>query len=113
MKIHESTMEEMQKLAWDMKDTDADISELVYQFHYKLVQASGNAIYSMIFRGLEPIIRTLICRYYEAYPADYAASAERYQEVLDAISDRNEAMAEKVIRNIINCGVEVLKEYYL
>lgn len=111
--IYESTMEEMQKLVLDMKVPDADICELVYQFHYKLVQASGNVIYSMIFRGFEPIIRTLIRRHYEVYPADCASSAEQHQKILDAISARNEAMAEKVIRNIITRGVEVLTEKYL
>ena len=29
----------------------------VYQFHYRLTQASGNGIYSMFFRAFEPVIR--------------------------------------------------------
>lgn len=111
--IYESTMEEMQKLVLAMKEPDANISELVYQFHYKLTQASGNSIYSMIFRGFEPIIRTLIRKRYEVCQADCAASAEQHQKVLDAISARDEVMAEKTIYDILTCGVGVLEAKYI
>lgn len=110
--IYESTMEEMQKLVLAMKEPDANVGELVYEFHYKLTQASGNSIYGMIYRGFESIIRTLIYRHYEVCPSDRAVSAELHQKVLDAISARDEEMAKKAIRNILTRGIEVLSKKY-
>ena len=111
--IYESTMEEMQQLVLAMKEPDANIGDLVYKFHYGLAQASGNSIYSMIFRGFESIIRTLTRRHYEVCPADCAASADHHQKVLDAISAKDEEMAEKAIRDILTRGIDVLAEKYV
>ena len=54
--IYDSTYAEMEGCIDALEQGD-DPEEQVYQFHYRLTQASGNGIYSMFFRAFEPVIR--------------------------------------------------------
>lgn len=49
--IYDSTLMEMETIIARLLNDDADPTELIYKFHYSLVQASGNSIFNMIFRG--------------------------------------------------------------
>lgn len=110
--IYESTMLEMQQLIDEMKEQSSDLSDLVYRFHYQLTQASGNSIYSMIFRGFEPIIRKLISKHYDICSADRDICVSRHQRVLDAIAKKDESMAEAAVIDILSRGIDIISEKY-
>ena len=68
------------------KETERDdLPGIVYRYHYLLTQASGNSIFSMMFRAFEPVITTLITRYYTMRDADIAAEARMHRELLGHI----------------------------
>lgn len=41
-----------------------DLPGMIYRYHYLLTQASGNSLFSMMFRAFEPVLTTLITAYY-------------------------------------------------
>ena len=109
--IYESTFREMQEILQALSQPDADTTDLLYRFHYHLVQASGNSIYSMIFRGFEPVLRSLIALHY-SNTADLPESIGRHQALLDAISAKDEALASQLAREIITQGITAIRPNY-
>lgn len=110
--IYESTFREMQELVERLKQPEADVADILYGFHYRLVQASGNSIYSMIFRGFEPVLRSLIALHYHVRATDLQASIVQHQALLDAIRHRDRALAPQIAREIILQGISVIKLQY-
>lgn len=110
--IYESTFQEMQEILEALERSDADVTDLLYGFHYRLVQASGNSIYSMIFRGFEPILRSLIALHYNVQANDLPESVKRRQELLDAIRNKDEELASHLTREIISQGIGVIETQY-
>jgi len=110
--IYESTFREMQELVENLKRPDADVTDSLYGFHYRLVQASGNSIYSMIFRGFEPVLRSLIALHYHVRANDLPESIKRHQDLLDAIHNRDEDLAACLAREIIAQGISVIEPQY-
>lgn len=108
--IYESTLEKMQRMVDKLSAEPEDPTELLYQFHYRLVQASGNTIYSMIYRGFETVLRNLIRQHYSARAGDIRETARLHQQLLDAIRAGDEAAAEKRARQILTQGINALKE---
>ena len=109
--IYESTFRDMQEILDTLSQPDADVTDLLYRFHYHLVQASGNSIYSMIFRGFEPVLRSLISLHYSD-SADLPESIRRHQALLDAISEKDEALASRLAREIITQGITAIRPNY-
>ena len=109
--IYESTFAQMQEILKYLAQSDADVTDLLYRFHYHLVQASGNSIYSMIFRGFEPVLRSLIALHY-GDTADLPESIRRHQALLDAISAKDEALAAQLAREIISQGITAIEPNY-
>ena len=109
--IYESTFRDMQEILDTLSQPDADVTDLLYRFHYHLVQASGNSIYSMIFRGFEPVLRSLISLHYSD-SADLPESIRRHQALLDAISEKDEALASRLAREIITQGITAIQPNY-
>lgn len=110
--IYDSTLSEMRKLVQDMTKSGADLSDTVYRFHYRLVQASGNSLYSMIFRGFEPVLRNMIHHHYSVRPEDIESSAAMRSELLDYIEAKDEEKAAECVCAIIRQGISVLEERY-
>ena len=110
--IYDSTLGEMRKLVQDMTRPGADLSDTVYRFHYRLVQASGNSLYSMIFRGFEPVLRNMIRHHYAVHPEDIESSAAMRSELLDCIEAKEEEKAADCVCRIIRQGIRVLEERY-
>lgn len=110
--IYDSTLSEMRKLVQVMTKPGADISDTVYRFHYRLVQASGNSLYSMIFRGFEPVLRNMIHHHYSVRPEDIESSAAMRSELLDYIEAKDEEKAADCVCAIIRQGISVLEERY-
>ena len=110
--IYENTFAEMTDLAERFAAGDGDPADTLYQFHYRLSQASGNIIYSMLFRAFEPLLRTLISRHYVLQAADIQSSAQMYRRLLDHIRNKDEEKAAQQVRAIINRGILVLQQRY-
>lgn len=110
--IYDSTLSEMRALICDMAKPGADTADIVYRFHYRLVQASGNSLYSMIFRGFEPVLRNMIHHHYSVRPEDIESSAAMRSELLDYIEAKDEDKAADCVCAIIRQGISVLEERY-
>lgn len=109
--IYDSTYAEMEGCIDALEQGD-DPEEQVYQFHYRLTQASGNGIYSMFFRAFEPVIRALIKQHYSVKAGDVQASARLHRRLLAAIKAKDEQQAVSLTREILSQGVAVLEERY-
>lgn len=110
--IYETTFQEMQTLVDRLRQPDADAPELLYAFHYRLVQASGNSIYAMIFRGFEPVLRSLIALHYRVQRSDLPAAAAQHQALLDAIRTGDGALSARLAGEIITQGISVIETCY-
>lgn len=110
--IYETTFQEMQDIVKALGQADADVTDLLYGFHYRLVQASGNSIYSMIFRGFESVLRSLITLHYHVQAKDLHAAIKRHQALLDAIGAKDRAAASRIAREIIMQGISVIESQY-
>lgn len=109
--IYETTFREMQEILDRLPGPDADVTDLLYRFHYHLVQASGNSIYSMIFRGFEPVLRSLIALHY-SNTEDLPESIRRHQALLDAIGSKDRDLAAHLAREIITQGITAIRPNY-
>lgn len=110
--IYENTAKEMQDLITQMTPDNPDKANIIYQFHYKLTQASGNSLYSMIFRGFETVLHTLIKQHYDQRPQDIQDAAVAHQHLLDAILAKDIELAVLHTRQIIEKGIWVVEEPY-
>lgn len=110
--IYETTFLEMQSLIDRLTEPDADVPDLLYGFHYRLVQASGNSVYAMIFRGFEPVLRSLIALHYRIQHGDVPAAATQRRALLDAIHAGDEALASRLAREIVAQGIGVIETCY-
>jgi len=110
--IYPSTLEKMENLVKQLEQQPEDPTEILYRFHYLLTAASGNSVYSMIYRGFETVLCTLIRQHYSMRSADIRESAELHRQLLDAILHKNEQQAQFLACRILTQGVTVLQERY-
>lgn len=108
--IYDTTAAEMRELILEMREDNPHKADIIYQFHYKLVQASGNSVYSMIYRGFEYAIRALIQKHYDLHPKDISEAAEQHQFLLDAVLAKEEERAKTCVRDIICQGIDAIAE---
>lgn len=110
--IYDSTLEDMRRTAREMTQPGADLTELIYSFHYMLTQASGNSLYTMIFRGFEPVLKSLIRQHYAVKANDIQSSSALRLRLLDAIETGDADLAQKLVREVICQGIDVLEARY-
>lgn len=110
--IYDTTLEKMRNLADALAQEPEDPTEILYRFHYLLTAASGNSVYSMIYRGFETVLCTLIRQHYSMRSADIKESAQLHSQLLDAISRKDEQTAQELARRILTQGITVLQERY-
>ena len=110
--IYDSTFREMQELLEQLQQPQADVTDCLYGFHYRLIQASGNSIYSMIFRGFEPVLRSLITLHYSVQANDLPASIQHHQALLDAIGSKDREAAARIAREIVLQGIGAIESQY-
>ena len=110
--IYESTLYEMESLISALLNIDADRTELIYRFHYRLIQASGNSIFSMIFRGFEPAIRGLTEKSYGVMGTDINATAEKMRQLIACIKAKDEKAASAAAAALLSHGISQLKTQY-
>ena len=110
--IYPSTLAEMWEIAEELEAEGADLPDLIYRYHYLLTQASGNSVYSMIFRGFETVIKVLVARHFSLQAMDIREAAIMHRELLYHITKKDEASAVACIRRILRQGVDVLEERY-
>ncbi len=109
--FYESTLAEMSGDI-DALERGGEPGELLYSFHYHLTQASGNGVYSMLFRAFEPVIRALIRQHYSMKAEDVRESVREHRALLEAIRARDEERAVLLTRSILTQGISVLEERY-
>lgn len=110
--IYESTLEEMQSIAERIGTEAEDLPGMIYRYHYLLTQASGNSVFSMMFRAFEPVITTLITRYYTMRSADIAAEAAMHLELLEHIRAGDEDAAAGCVERMLRLGMDELGRRY-
>lgn len=110
--IYDSTLEKMKKMVDELAREPEDPTDILYRFHYLLTAASGNSIYSMIYRGFETVLCTLIRQHYSLRGEDIKESVRLHRQLLDAIESRDADTAENLARRIITQGITVLQERY-
>ena len=110
--IYESTLAEMREIADRLPKENAAVPDLIYRFHYRLTQASGNSIFAMMFRSFEPVLMVLLDRHYRLRAVDLEESAAMHGELLDHIEAKDEKAAVDCVRRILAQGVQVLEQRY-
>lgn len=110
--FYPSTLAEMRQIADELEAEDADLADLIYRYHYLLTQASGNSVYSMIFRGFESVIKVLVDRHYSLQAVDIREAAAMHRELPDHIERKDESAAVACIQRILRQGVDVLEGSY-
>lgn len=109
--FYESTLGEM-SADIDALEQGGDAGETLYSFHYHLTQASGNGVYSMLFRAFEPVICALIRQHYSVKAEDVRESVRAHRALIEAIRARDESLAVELTRTILTHGISVLEERY-
>lgn len=110
--IYDTTVEKMRKLVDELSREPEDPTDILYRFHYLLTAASGNSVYSMIYRGFETVLCTLIRQHYSMRSQDIKESARLHGELLDAIIRKDEKASQELARQILTQGITVLQERY-
>ena len=110
--IYDTTVEKMRKLVEELAREPEDPTEILYRFHYLLTAASGNSVYSMIYRGFETVLCTLIRQHYSMRSEDIKESAQLHSALLEAIIRKDEQAAQELARRILTQGITVLQERY-
>ena len=110
--IYDKTLVKMQKLVDELAREPEDPTEILYRFHYLLTAASGNSVYAMIYRGFETVLCTLIRQHYSMRSEDIKETAALHGQLLEAIAQKDEQMAQELARRILTRGITVLQERY-
>ena len=110
--IYDTTLIKMQKLVEELAQEPEDPTEILYRFHYLLTAASGNSVYSMIYRGFETVLCTLIRQHYSLRSEDIKETALLHGALLDAIIRKDEQAAQELARRILIQGIAVLRDCY-
>ena len=110
--IYDTTLAKMRNLVDALAQEPEDPTEILYRFHYLLTAASGNSVYSMIYRGFESVLCTLIRQHYSMRGEDIKESAQLHGQLLDAIIRKDEQAAQELARRILTQGITALQERY-
>ncbi len=110
--IYDSTLQEMKAMVEQMEQDNADLTDLIYRFHHKLTVASGNSMYSMIFRAFEPVLRNMIHYHYSVRGNDLTTATQMRRRLLDAIEAKEEETAAALVKQIITQGIDALEMRY-
>lgn len=114
--IYESTLDEMQSIADRLSlsgDDPAELTGMVCRFHYLLVRASGNSIFSMVFRGFEPAVVSLTRQRFEIMRDDLPVLGRKLGELLRCIREKDEDGAEHAVSEILREGIAYLEQQYI
>lgn len=110
--IYASTMREMWDITNRLESENVELPKLIYRYHYLLTQASGNSIFSMLFRAFEPVLLTLIARHYSLQAVDIHEAANMHKELLECIEAKDAQKAADCVRRLLLQGVSVLERKY-
>lgn len=110
--IYAATLAEMRQIASGLGEEGSDLTEQTFRFHYLLTQASGNSVFSMIFRGFEPAVKGLTRYRYELSGGDVAEASRQMGSLVDAIAAKDPDAAEKALRELLGHGIGHLEALY-
>ena len=83
-------------------------AEIDYSFHHALTLAGGNLVYPLIINSFRPFALIYLEIFYSRIE-DPSALAQRHSEIIEAIKDRDAASAERLVRELLLHGEQVLK----
>ena len=110
--IYDSTLAEMEDILTELSAPDADVADLIYSFHYKLTQASGNSMYSMVFRGFEAVIKNMIAHHFKIRPGDLEEGLTLRRELIALLKEKDAEGAAACVRKAVTQGINVLEMRY-
>ncbi|NLA27641.1 MAG: FadR family transcriptional regulator [Firmicutes bacterium] len=74
-----------------------------YNFHHRVIIASGNVVYAMIFKSFEPVCLNLIRTYFEA-GGHMDKSVFSHKKLFGAIKRREKENAGEIMKEILQVG---------
>lgn len=110
--IYESTLFQMRSIAMNLGKQESDLTEETFRFHYLLTQASGNSVFSMIFRGFEPAVKALTGYRYEVGDTDISLTRQQMLDLVDSIAAKDEDEAENKLRVLLGHGIGQIEARY-
>ena len=84
------------------------IVEFNYVFHYRVIIASGNVVFAMIFKSFEPACKNLIKMYFQNEELR-KKSLEQHDRLYQSILNKKGMQAEKVMEEILLTGLKELE----
>ncbi len=108
----EDVLKEMRAVAERLTEENAPVTELIYRYHDLLTQASGNSIFTMMFRAFEPVLTVLIGRHYRLQAVDLQDAAAMHRELAEHIAAKDPDAAAACVERILAQGVSVLEQRY-
>ena len=103
----------MRTIASSLSGVGGDVVDLIFRFHYLLTQASGNSIFSMIFRGFEPAVRSLTQQSFEIMGTDLRETVQLMKALVKCIENKDERAAENTVVKLLSHGMDQLKSQYI
>lgn len=85
-------------------------AEAVYLYHKCLVDISGNAAYSIVFRSFEKMIRNLISEHYKNR-TEFQTGIPKIRQLTEAIAQRDSESADRCILSLLGQASEYLEEH--
>lgn len=103
-----SEMEEQLDLL--ARDPESVVDSL-FRFHYCIIKGSGNSVFTMIYKGFEPVLRTMFDQHYQVEcNVDNAIVAHR--KLWESIKAHDERASVENVKDILNRGIAILKRKY-
>ena len=85
-------------------------AEAVYLYHKCLVDISGNAAYSIVFRSFEKMIRNLISEHYKDR-AEFQNGIPKIRQLTAAIEQRDAGRADRCILSLLGQASDYLEKH--
>ncbi len=85
-------------------------AEAVYLYHKCLVDISGNAAYSIVFRSFEKMIRSLISEHYKDRD-EFQNGIPKIRRLTDAIGQRDAESADRCILSLLRQASDYLEKH--
>jgi GntR family transcriptional repressor for pyruvate dehydrogenase complex len=91
--------------------TAEEAALLDYRMHIEITRASGNIVFLMTLRSIEPMYMSLVKAFYDALH-DRRVVHSFHERLITALEGGDAAKAAAVMKAMIGHGNEILKQYY-
>ncbi len=90
------------------KPSITEIADFNFLFHYRVVMASGNIIFSMIFKSFEPVCKSLITKFFSR-DGLLQQSLKQHEALYDSILHKDSSLAADSMKSILLTGISELE----